>query len=107
MKKVDLKSITENNSSPKISMDHDLFARLDELERQERVNNEIENVASEKRNISITQEVSATISEKTSKTVKWKESIAEEKEIETVAVPKVEKATIKFTHSSGKVSDNK
>ena len=84
-------------NSQKSTNDKDLFARLDELEEQERTNNEIDNINDE-------HTIDGAVNLNVDKNVKWKENMVEEKEIETVAVPKVEKATIKFSHSTEKVS---
>lgn len=89
-------------------MQDKLFARLEELERQEIMNNEMDDknftVDDSTCHINKQDEKSDIFTEKKStKRVKWEKGLADEKDKETVAFPKDEQATIKFTHSSGKV----
>ena len=79
--------------------DKDLFAKLDELEKQELMNNEFDD--KNERKVAIGG--ASTKKTSTKKRVKWKEGFVQERDKEVVAFPKDDKATIKFAHSRKEV----
>ena len=78
--------------------DKDLFAKLDELEKQELMNNELD----DKNERKVAIEGASTKKSSTKKRVKWKEGFVQERDKE-VAFPKDGKATITFAHSRKEV----
>lgn len=112
MKRVNLKTVSDNVSSTSTSVkNNDLFAKLDELEEQEIMNNELNDKVG-----TFEDSSGGVVGRKgamgdasvkktsTKKRVKWKEGfVMDGKDKETVAFPKDGKATIKFAHSREEV----
>lgn len=113
VKRVNLKTVLDTNSCSASSSDvkdKDLFARLDELETREIMNNELDD-----RTVNTFEGGSCGVNKKggnedaltkktSKKRVKWKKGFVDENGKETVAFPKDEMGTITFAHSKEKAT---